>query len=45
VSAPEQLYTAAQQVSDLGAVSSAITIRIYQISALVGRGQVAEAVV
>jgi hypothetical protein len=45
VSVPEQLYTAAQQVSDLGSVSGAITIRIYQISALVGRGQVAEAVV
>jgi hypothetical protein len=42
---PEQLYTAAQQLADLGAVSGEITVRIYQISALVGRGQVAEAVV
>jgi len=45
VSVPEQLYTAAQQLADLGAVSGEITVRIYQISALVGRGQVAEAVV
>jgi len=44
-SVPEQLYTAAQQLADLGAVSGEITVRIYQISALVGRGQVAEAVV
>ena len=45
VSTPEQLYTAAQQVADLGAVSAAICFRVYQISGLVGRGQVAEAVV
>lgn len=42
VTTTEQAYSAAQQTTDLGAPSSAITVRIYQLSALVGRGQVTE---
>jgi hypothetical protein len=45
VNVPEQLYTAAQQIADLGGVAASIRFRVYQISALVGRGQVAEALV
>jgi hypothetical protein len=45
VNAPTQLYTAVDQTTDLGAPSGAITVRIYQLSSLVGRGQVAETVI
>lgn len=45
VSTPEQVYSAAQQTTDFGAPSGAITVKIYQLSALVGRGQVAEMVI
>lgn len=38
------LYTAAQQVVDFGAVQPEITVRVYQISAAVGRGHYSEAV-
>jgi hypothetical protein len=31
-------YTAAQQIADFGAAQSAVTLRIYQLSATVGRG-------
>jgi hypothetical protein len=35
---PTTLYTAAQQITDFGSVQSAVTIKIYQRSAVVGRG-------
>ena len=35
---PNVLYTAAQQVSDFGAAQSSVSVRIYQMSALTGRG-------
>lgn len=35
---PSLAYTAAQQVEDFGSVQPSITLRIYQISAVVGRG-------
>jgi hypothetical protein len=37
---PSATYTAAQQIEDFGAVQSSITVRIYQRSAIVGRGHV-----
>ncbi len=36
--APSAVYTAAQQVSDFGSVQSAVTMRVYQMSTLFGRG-------
>lgn len=45
VNAPTQLYTAAEQTADFGSISTSFTVRIYQISSLVGRGQVAEMVI
>ena len=35
---PFLIYTAAQQIADFGSVSSGLSIRIYQLSAVVGRG-------
>jgi putative tail protein len=40
---PSTVYPVAQQVNDFGATQGAIKVRIYQISALVGRGPFAEA--
>ncbi len=41
LSAPAFLYTAAMQAADFGAPRAAYTLNLYQISAVVGRGQVA----
>ncbi|HEU0221456.1 MAG TPA: hypothetical protein VFR34_04495 [Paracoccaceae bacterium] len=38
VSSPAVTYTAAQQTADFGAAKPAISIKVYQISATVGRG-------
>lgn len=38
VSSPEATYTAAQQVADFGSLQSSITLRIYQLSDIIGRG-------
>ena len=35
---PTATYTAGQQVTDFGSVQSSVTIKIYQISELIGRG-------
>lgn len=35
-------YTAAQQTTDFGGTQSSVTVRIYQISATIGRGYMAE---
>lgn len=35
---PSQLYTEAQQIEDFGAAQSSVAVRIYQLSAAVGRG-------
>lgn len=45
LSAPGFSYTAAMQTADFGAVQSSLTIRVYQNSAQIGRGQVATATV
>ena len=41
---PAATYTAGSQVADFGAAQAAIRIRVYQLSALVGRGIPAEAI-
>jgi hypothetical protein len=40
---PSVTYAAADQVTDFGSPQPSVTVRIYQISALVGRGRVREA--
>ncbi|MEQ1788839.1 MAG: glycoside hydrolase TIM-barrel-like domain-containing protein [Rickettsiales bacterium] len=35
---PTTIYTAAQQVTDFGSAQSSISVRVYQLSAAVGRG-------
>jgi len=35
---PTVTYSAAQQVTDFGAAQSSVTVRVYQLSAVVGRG-------
>lgn len=39
------IYSAAQQINDFGGVQPSIRVRIYQLSALVGRGMPAESLV
>jgi len=36
---PQAVYTADQQTADFGAVQNAVKVAIYQLSALVGRGE------
>ena len=38
VSTPTAIYTAAQQVTDFGSTQSTLSVNVYQISAVVGRG-------
>lgn len=38
ITSPSVMYTAAQQVTDFGAVQSTLSVKIYQMSAVVGRG-------
>ncbi|MFZ4124579.1 MAG: baseplate megatron protein TIM-barrel domain-containing protein [Rickettsiales bacterium] len=45
VNIPTQLYMAAEQTADFGTIPASFTVRIYQLSSLVGRGQVAETVI
>jgi hypothetical protein len=40
---PVAAYTAAEQTADFGAPQASIVVRIYQISAIVGRGIAARA--
>jgi hypothetical protein len=42
---PTVAYTAAEQTTDFGSAQDPLTVRIYQMSSLVGRGIVAEATV
>lgn len=42
---PEALYTKEMQVQDFGSTQSSLTVRVYQMSSVVGRGQVASATV
>lgn len=44
-STPSVVYTAADQTTDFGAPQSEVTVRIYQLSAIVGRGTPAEATI
>jgi hypothetical protein len=43
VSTPIATYTAAEQTADFGAPQANITVGVYQISAVVGRGIAARA--
>lgn len=38
LTSPTTVYTAAQQVTDFGSAQSSISVRVYQLSAAVGRG-------
>lgn len=38
ITTPELVYTAAQQVTDFGTAQASISVKIYQVSAIVGRG-------
>jgi len=38
VTSPTAIYTAGQQVADFGASQSSIAVKVYQLSAIVGRG-------
>ena len=42
---PTVAYSAANQVTDFGSAQSAITVAVYQINAVIGRGQVKQAIV
>ena len=44
VTSPAAVYTAAEQIADFGAVQGTVTARVYQISAVAGRGSPAAAV-
>jgi hypothetical protein len=37
------LYTAAQQIADFGALQTVLYVKVYQVSATVGRGWSAQA--
>jgi hypothetical protein len=43
ITAPAATYTAAQQTADFGSPQSSIAVRVYQLSAIVGRGRPAAA--
>lgn len=43
VNTPVAVYSAVQQVADFGAVQGAVTVRVFQLSATVGRGRGGEA--
>ena len=45
ISTSAQIYTAVQQTTDFGSVQSAVSIKVYQRSAIVGRGIAALATV
>ena len=45
VTAPNAIYTDLQQVADFGAVQPSLSIKIYQISAIVGRGTALSAII
>lgn len=44
-STPSVVYTAADQTTDFGAPPAEVTVRVYQLSAIVGRGTPAEATI
>jgi hypothetical protein len=44
-SAPTIIYTAEQQISDFKELPKAITVKLYQISAIIGRGHAATAII
>jgi hypothetical protein len=45
ITTPSAIYTLAQQVADFGGAQTEVTVRIYQISAIVGRGTPGNAVI
>jgi hypothetical protein len=45
LSSPAATYPASQQVTDFGGAQASVTVRVYQISSIVGRGIAAEATI
>ena len=45
LTSPSAIYSAAQQTADFGAVQSAVRVRVFQISAVVGRGNPKESTI
>lgn len=45
LTAPAMTYSAAQQVADFGSVQASLCVRVYQLSAIVGRGYPASATI
>ncbi|MBN66728.1 MAG: hypothetical protein CMM94_04070 [Rickettsiales bacterium] len=45
VISPTASYTAAEQTTDFGSAQSSLDVKIYQLSAVVGRGYAAEATI
>ena len=45
LTSPSAVYTAAQQTTDFGAVQTSLSVRVYQMSATVGRGTVSAATI
>jgi hypothetical protein len=45
ITSPTASYSAADQTTDFGSAQSSIDVKIYQISAVVGRGYAVEATV
>ena len=43
--APNVTYSAAQQVADFGSAQASVSLKVYQVSALYGRGTARAAVV
>ncbi|MDZ4789663.1 MAG: glycoside hydrolase/phage tail family protein [Hyphomicrobiales bacterium] len=45
ITAPAAVYTVAQQIADFGAAQAAVTVRVHQMSAVIGRGAARQATV
>jgi hypothetical protein len=45
ISGPSVVYSAAQQISDFGSLQGAVTVSIFQLSSVIGRGYEARAIV
>lgn len=43
VTTPMAIYTAAQQVADFGSAQASVSVRVFQLSAVIGRGTPAAA--
>jgi hypothetical protein len=45
LTSPTTIYTAAQQVTDFGSAQSSVSVKVYQLSAAVGRGNAGIAII